>query len=422
MDIVRARRVLLSCFFAFLAIAARPAEAQTWQWPVVVQTAGAAPVNAQSRLVLSAGDIALSYAAQIRGQEVPIVACHAAFGDISDAQAVRRAGRAFLLLHFKPQHPATCNSGAQSVAMLPVADGSDLTRAVATINRNCCAAAVAMRSPSPARTPLPARSASAVASPVVSPVASPVASPPSGASLRLTDWVENDGAFSFVRLRNRLRQAVNVSAVEIGNCRDVDYGCGAFPNVTLDPGSVATIATVLSHGSGSAFTYRYVIERGSTRTTASGSSGTVPVGWRPRMSAQEIRAAEVSAFAARRERDAGSDTPVATQTPAPAFVDARLAQRGSSRLGIGQTGIALVRVNVAASGMPEQASIVSISNRKLVAAAIETAISSSYTPAMRNGRPVAGTYVATFQFDGEDPALAGIPVWKRQLPSPTPSP
>jgi Gram-negative bacterial TonB protein C-terminal len=420
MDILRARRVLLCCFFAFLAIAARPAEAQTWQWPVVVQTAGATQVNAQSRLVLSAGAVALSYAAQIRGQEVPIVACHAAFGDIADAQAVRRAGRAFLLLHFKPQHPATCNSGVQSVAMLPVADGSDLTRAVATINRNCCAAAVAVRTPPPARSPSPV--ASPIASPAASPVASPAASPSSGASLRLTDWVENDGAFSFVRLRNRLRQPVNVSGVEIGNCRDVDYGCGEFPNVTLDPGSVGTIATVLSHGSGSAFTYRYVIERGSARATATGSSGTVPVGWRPRMSAQEIRAAEVAAFAARRERDAAADTPATTQTPVPAFVNARLAQRGSSRLGIGQTGTALVRVSVAASGMPEQASIVSISNRKLAAAAIETAISSSYTPAMRNGRPVAGTYVATFQFDGEDPALAGIPVWKRQLPSPTPSP
>jgi hypothetical protein len=420
MDMVRARRVLLSCFFAILAIAARPAEAQTWQWPVVVQTPNAAPVNAQSRLVLSAGDIQLSYAAQIRGQEVPIVACHAAFGDIADAQAVRKAGHAFLLFHFKPQHPATCDSGAQTVAMLPVADGNDLTRAVATINSRCCSVAVAVRSPAPARHASPVASAAPSASPPLPPAPSASPSPP---SLRLTDWVENDGAFSFVRVRNRLHQAVTVSGVDIGNCRDVDYGCGPSPNVTLDAGSAATIATVMSHGSGAAFTYRYVVEHGSASVTSTGSSGTVPAGWRPRMSAQEIRAAEVAALAAYRDRNVAAQAPGATQTPAPpAFVDPRLVQRGTSRLGIGQTGMARVRVSVAASGMPEQATIVTITNPKVAAAAIETAISSSYSPAMRNGRPVAGSYLATFQFDGEDPALAGIPVWRRELPSPTPSP
>jgi outer membrane biosynthesis protein TonB len=88
-------------------------------------------------------------------------------------------------------------------------------------------------------------------------------------------------------------------------------------------------------------------------------------------------------------------------------------------LGIGQKGTALVRVSVGANGMPQNATIVKISNPQLVAAALETAVSSSYSPAMRNGRPVSGTYLATFGFDGEDPAVSSIPVWDR---TPTPGP
>jgi hypothetical protein len=32
-----------------------------------------------------------------------------------------------------------------------------------------------------------------------------------------------------------------------------------------------------------------------------------------------------------------------------------------------------------------------------------------YSPALRFGKPVNGNYLAEFQFDGSDPALAGIP-------------
>jgi uncharacterized protein (DUF1501 family) len=102
---------------------------------------------------------------------------------------------------------------------------------------------------------------------------------------------------------------------------------------------------------------------------------------------------------------------------------ARLTQRGSSRLAIGHTGQARVRVRVSAKGMPLNASIVSISNPALAAAALETAVSSAYAPAVRKGRPVDEDYIATFQFDGQDPALSQIPIWERpESPQPRPVP
>jgi hypothetical protein len=104
------------------------------------------------------------------------------------------------------------------------------------------------------------------------------------------------------------------------------------------------------------------------------------------------------------------------------LVPARLVKRGSSRLAIGQTGTALVRLTIAANGTPQEATIVTITNKQLSAAAIETAVSSTYVPAQQNGRAVAAKYVATFSFDGQDPALASVPVWKRgPAPSPVPA-
>lgn len=99
----------------------------------------------------------------------------------------------------------------------------------------------------------------------------------------------------------------------------------------------------------------------------------------------------------------------------------RLLVRGTSSLSIGHRGVARVRVLVGADGTPEQASILSITDRALVPAAIETAVSSTYAPAKKNGRPIAATYVATFTFNGEDPALQSIPVWRR-VPLATPTP
>ncbi|HEY5341156.1 MAG TPA: energy transducer TonB [Candidatus Aquilonibacter sp.] len=424
MKTVPLRRMLLGIILALVALGARSAQAQTWQWQVVVHPPGAAPVNARSRVVLSHTDVTMSYSAQIQQRQVTIASCRAALGDIAKAEAVQQGQRAFLLLHLKPQTPAACDSGRQTVAMVPVADDAVATRVAAAINHACCTPTLAAARPAPSTAP------SSAPSPTAAPTAS--SSPPPKTSSRLTDWVESQGAFAFVRVRNRFSEPVAITAGEVGDCRNVAYGCGPFPSggFTLQPGSAMTIATVMwgDRGNGSAFTYRYTGERGQTRITGAGSSGKLPTGWRPRMSAQEIRIAEVAAIAGLRDRSAPGETVPSAQTassaptptPVPAFVAAQLTRRGSSRLGIGQTGEAQVRVSLGANGVPQNASIVSVSNRQLVTAALETAISSTYSPAMRNGRAIPGSYVATFKFDGQDPATSSIPVWRRD-PSPAPS-
>lgn len=411
-------RTLIGIVLALLVICVHSADAQTWQWEVVVHTPSAPPVNAESRVVLSPIDLTMSYSAQIQQRRVTIASCHMALTDIANVKTMRSTGRAFLLLNLKPHTPASCSSGRQSVAMVPVADDDVLTRAVAAINHACCTPAVAVAASPPiarypaAHSPIPSASAPAAVS----------AKPPQ----KLTNWVEKQGVFAFIRVRNRFSQPVAVTVGKVSDCRNVAYGCGPFPgSITLPPGTAATVATVMSDGQsdGPSFTYRYTVESGQTSFAGEGSSASLPVGWRPRMSAQQIITAEASAIAGLHVQTAPDQTPAPEQTAPPAFVDVRLIRRGSSRLGIGQTGVARVRVSLGANGLPLNASIVSVTNPQLVAAALETAVSSTYAPAMRKGEPVPGTYIATFQFNGEDPATASIPVWRQQpLPSPSPSP
>jgi TonB family protein len=123
-------------------------------------------------------------------------------------------------------------------------------------------------------------------------------------------------------------------------------------------------------------------------------------------------------------RAAASARPSPRATPAAVpDVPPRLLTRGTSNLAIGHSGVARVRVTVAADGRPEQATIVSVTDRELAGAALETAASSTYAPATKNGKPLAAPYVATFSFTGDDPAMSSIPVWRRSpLPSPSPSP
>jgi hypothetical protein len=189
----------------------------------------------------------------------------------------------------------------------------------------------------------------------------------------------------------------------------------------LEPGGTATVAVVSASSRDYApvFEYRYTALDGARTIAGSGASAKVPPRRVARMSARELRTAQALALSQLRSpRDTSHAGP--QDTPAPS-APARLLRRGSSRLAIGQTGTAVVRVMIGENGTPEEVSIVSITNRQLTAAAIETAVSSTYAPAMENGRPVAGKYIATFSFDGQDPALSDVPVWKRP-PSPTPIP
>ena len=436
--------VLVLCFLVPGAAAA-----QTWQWQFTVQPPGAAPVNARSQADLSSADVALTYTARIHDRDVPISSCRANLSDIAEAQTAHHDGRTFLLIKLKPSHAAACDSGSQPIAVMPVTDDASLAHAVAAITRACCTPAVAgtplpaarrviaispisarvVAAASPSPSPKPAPSPSPKPAPSPSPKPSPSPSPAAASLPHVTDWIENEGLFAFVRIRNRDNHPAIVANGMIQNCRNVDVGCGRFPSVTIPGGGTATIASVMSNAQGDAatFTYRYDVQSGALHTTTGGTSVKTGVGWRPPMTPQDVRAAEAVAIAALRGDASPAAGPPSSPAPAPspspappAFVDARLTHRGSSRLGIGIKGVAVVRVNLDASGTPQNAQIVKISNRQLAAAAIETAVSSTYAPAMHAGRAVVGTYIATFQFDGDDPALTSIPSWKRD-PSPAPS-
>lgn len=435
----RAAGFILALCVPFL-LSWRAADAQTWQWQVVVHNPNRAPMNSESRVEVSGHDIVMSYAARLNDADVPIASCRAQLPDVAAARVLNSAAGHYLYVAFKPGHPAQCQSGNQPVALIPVTNDSAASDAVATINRACCGAAgpppVARTSPRASAPPKAVTVAQHTPAPTPTraptPTSTPTPEPKRTAAphLLITDWTESEGLFTFVRARNRGSAPVTISSGEVLNCVAVAVGCGAFSRpIVLAPGADAVLATVMSADpvNDAAFSYRYEARGGALQMTATGTSRKQLRGWRPPMSAQDIRTAQAAAIAALRSPGAAqASSPAQPSQPSPPLnAPARLTQRGSSRLAIGQTGQALVRVRVSAKGMPVSASIVSISNPALVAAAIETAVSSSYSPAVRDGRPVDADYIATFQFDGQDPALSQIPVWKRPpnpAASPVPSP
>jgi hypothetical protein len=391
----------------FLCALAQAADAQTWQWQFTVKPPGLAPVPARSSVDLSGARVTLLYTAHIRDADVPIASCSANVRDVAGARKAIHDGRAFLLIDLKPQRTADCDGGARALATMPVVDDAALADALAAIDRACCGAAVAAAPAAPASPAAPRPSA-------------PPAAP-------LADWVENDGLFSFVRVRNRSDRPASILGGAVQNCRGVASGCGGIAPQTVPAGATVTLAAVMAnpHEAGATFSYRYDVAGAGGRTTAGGVSTKAPAGWHPAMTPEEIRTAEALAVAGwspgtPAPATSVSHAPAAHPSP-PAFTDARLLRRGSSRLAIGIKGTSLVRVHLDASGKPQSVDVVKVSDPRLAPAAIETAVSSAYAPAERNGRPVDGTYVAEFDFDGDDPALSGIPVWKRD-PTPAPSP
>lgn len=422
---------------AIIVMTTAPLSAQTWHWQVVLHPANGAAVSAQSELTLSATGISMSYATKIHDRSVPIASCTARLADVATAQAVRNNERAFLLVRLKPRASATCDTGPQPLAALPVSDNGDLTSAAAAINRACCSSPVAAVRPSspkpspPAPKPL---SSAPKPSPTDAPAPSPKPSPSAPKrGVLVTDWVQNDGVFFFVRVRSRYTEPVTIVDGSIANCRGVDYGCGRFanPTYTLKQGDVATLATVVGAGrpeAGPSFTYRFTVRLGDGTFVAGGSSTKRLTGWMPAIPPAELRQAEAAAIATLRDQGttdaaaASPPSPAPLPTRTPASVGVRLTRRGSSRLAIGHTGVAQVRVSVTADGSPTNMAVVSVSDPQLVAAAIETAASSTYAPAVRNGKNVPGDYIATFKFDGLDPADASTPIWRRAVPaSPAPS-
>jgi hypothetical protein len=415
-------------------------DAQTWHWTYVTSTPNSPFLAAQSSVSISANTIRMAYTIPLQKRQVVIESCNADLRDVQDATMLRSAGTTYLLIRFKPQHTAACVAGKQASVALPTADHRYVSTVAAAINASCCASATGAARPSPraviaritpptpipAPKPKPAPIATGASRPAATPAAevaatspaasatttpSPKPSPsPSPVAVNVQDWVENDGLFWFVRMRNTGPARVTPVG-EVFNCRNVNVGCGSFAAVVLEPGGTATVATVATVNPAAPATFQYRFSAGDgTRVIAGGGSSTRATPRTvARMNAAELRTAQAGALGQYRSPSG----PPTQSTPA------RLVKRGSSRLAIGQTGTALVRLTIGPNGTPEEATIVSTTNQALTAAAIETAVSSTYAPATQNGRPVAGKYVATFSFDGEDPTLASVPVWKR---SPTPAP
>lgn len=420
---LRAMAGLLLALCAAVLGLPRIADAQTWQWDVVVRNPGSAVVNTESRVELSENNLVLTYVAKVGQTDVPIASCTAQVRDIASARTIHAASARYLYVAFKPGHRARCQAGVQAFALVPVNDNTTAAEAAMTINRACCgnagtrvAASAVVSKPTPAATASTASSS-----------ARPQSTGSAAARARVTDWVQTDGLFTYVRVRNWGRTPVTIVRGHVDECSAVAAGCGQFAGpVSLAPGAAAIVATVMSTNSttNESFSYHFDVASGSSTTTISGDSRKQSSGWTPPLSAQETRSAQAVAVAALKQaHGAAPDTtqPTAAPRSTPRDEPARLTQRGSSRLAIGKKGEARVRVRVSARGMPLNAAIVAVSNPDLVAAALEIAVSSTYAPAIQNGRPVDADYIAAFQFDGDDPALSSIPVWERPTPAPSPS-
>jgi outer membrane biosynthesis protein TonB len=419
---------------AMMVAATETSSAQTWQWQYVAHPANSEPINAQSSVTLSGNELTIAYTAPIEHRQAVIEYCRATLADVQHVATIRTRGPMFLVIQLKPQRMADCDSGKRPVAALPGDDYAAMNRAASAINQALSGTTTAARAPhtavpstrakrevaqaptpkpaTPAPTPHPtappATPPPATAPPTPRPTPTPAPSPTPG--VRLEDWVENAGLFSFVRVRNISKQIIVVTDGEVLNCTNVATGCGKLPHhFSLDPAGTATIATVTSTQQAPSFDYRFTATVGNETVTRVGSSTKAPPPRVARMSEDQIRAAQAAALSG--IHTAASAEPYSYSPP-------RLIKRGTSRLAIGQTGTAQVKVLVAANGTPQEATVVSTSNPELTAAAIETAVSSTYTPAIRNGQSVAASYVATFTFNGVDPATESIPVWRRPATPP----
>ncbi len=416
---------------ALLGATALASDAQTWHWTYVTRAPNSPPLTSQSMVSISANTVRMSYSVPLQKRQVVIESCSANVRDLESATTVHTQNATYLLVRLKPAHDAACVSGKRPAVALPTDDENSIAAVVAAINHSCCmvalgapptrapgAAPAASRTPAATPTPAATRTPAASATPSpAAPSAAPTPRPSPSATVAparpaVQAWVENDGLFWFVRMRNLGRAAVTPSG-QVFDCRNVDVGCGPFIATELAPRGTATVAVVATsnHDVTPTFDYRYTVSDGSETVAGSGASTNRPPRTIARMTGPELRAAQGLAIGTFR-------APPDETAP---VVPARLVKRGSSRLALGQSGTAIVRVTIAADGTPQDATVVSMTNKQLAPAAIETAVSSTYTPAMQSGRPISAQYVATFSFTGEDPALSAIPVWKRP-PSPTPAP
>src|SRR5579875_3384569 len=117
--------------------------------------------------------------------------------------------------------------------------------------------------------------------------------------MSVDDWVETDGVFAFVRIRNASNRPVLIT--------DGEIGCGPVgKRLTILPFGVATLATIAStRQQAPKFTYRYTASMGSFWYAGTGSSEKATPAGAERLSQRDLRAAEAAMLAQFRPEQQG---------------------------------------------------------------------------------------------------------------------
>jgi hypothetical protein len=388
------RCLLLSLLFVIAS--AGVADARTWQWNYSNRGVGGGGTSTAS-VTLSSTSIATSNRVAFAGHPDVVYSCSAKLADVARAIAVS-TGNPSLLIQLRAGHAANCQLlGSSQGIVLPADDGATIASVAQAINDECCGAAL--------RTPpqVAAAQKSLVPAPAT-PHAAVKAHPlvPGGPVMSVEDWVEHDGLFSFVRVRNNGTHPIEVTREEVADCSGIEFGCAVQDRrFVIDRKAVATIATVAaSNTSYSAFTYHYTAVMAPYSYSGSGAWAKRAPAGAPRISAAQVRTAEASLLnTLPAAQAAGPPRPQQPQPLAQTGSTAHLLHIGAPEAPVSASGTIQLRVLVDPNGSPVDASIVSISNDALADAAMEAAVTSTYAPAIRNGKRVRSQFILTLVFD-----------------------
>jgi hypothetical protein len=413
---------------AYLLATVALAQAQSWSWTYTSGIEGARD-PASATLDLGPTRIKTTNRIAMIGRPDVVYGCTIELADVARALAVH-TGTSSLLIQLKPDRKADCQLlGPTQSVVLRADNGALIDRIAGAINGSCCTAATAH----------PLTAAKHPAGPskrIVSmpPVATTRAAtrPADAPMMSVDDWVETDGVFAFVRIRNASNRPVLITDGEIGDCTEAEIGCGPVgKRLTILPFGVATLATIAStRQQAPKFTYRYTASMGSFWYAGTGSSEKATPAGAERLSQRDLRAAEAAMLAQFRPEQQGQPgqaqgtAPPARSPPqsrphrlaqGPAskgpgrgeYVGPRLLRPGVSEPVPGKSGTIHIRVRLAPDGSPQDAAVISSTNDDIDDAAIEIAVSSTYAPARHAGHPVASDLILTISFVGGTPSIAG---------------
>jgi TonB family protein len=403
----------IACAALTFAVAATAvASAQTWNWTYSTAALQSARGPAAASLELTSTEITTSNRIALAGRPDVVYSCHIKLADVSRAIAVH-TGSQSLLIQLKPDRAAACQviGNAQSVVMR-ADDGALIDKIAAAINNACCTvAAVPERTIVRERpTPAPERETTVAAraseKPTEKPAPEKTTPQPAASSafafMRVDDWIETDGAFAFLRIRNLGNRPIAITGGEVRDCTNADVGCGRIARrTTILPYGVITYATVASADPQKApsFDYSYSAQMVDYTFDGNGNSSKEAPSGAARMSAEQVRSAEAQALAALRGPNGPSASVVAQDQPP------RVVKPGVAEPVNGKSGQVQVRVTLAPDGSPQDAAIVSSTNDELDDAGVEFAVSSTYAPAIHAGKPVAADLVVTVSFLAGEPSI-----------------